>query len=194
MALDWPGAGWDAACSPTHSVGAVSTARTCLALSADGLAGRRFTPEGETHHRPLAIHAVVCYREGIHPPCLEWPRERGRARAGSLGSGPSVYPLPLPQRPLLPLQPWGVAAMGRQQNATPAEVKCSQPPPLRACSPGCAKWLLRLILAQVQTGSWGEALPATSKKDDNPFQIPRFVSVTVSFGGLQPTLSRALKT
>lgn len=35
MALGWTGAGWEAACSPTRSVGEVSTARIFLALSAE---------------------------------------------------------------------------------------------------------------------------------------------------------------
>lgn len=35
MALGWTGAGWEAACSPTSSVGEVSTARIVLALSAE---------------------------------------------------------------------------------------------------------------------------------------------------------------
>lgn len=35
MALVWTGAGWEAACSPTRSVGDVSTARIFLALSAE---------------------------------------------------------------------------------------------------------------------------------------------------------------
>lgn len=35
MALVWTGAGWEAACSPTKSVGEVSTARIFLALSAE---------------------------------------------------------------------------------------------------------------------------------------------------------------
>lgn len=35
MALGWTGAGWEAACSPTRSVGDVSTARIFLALSAE---------------------------------------------------------------------------------------------------------------------------------------------------------------
>lgn len=64
MGPGWPGAGRQAACSPTSSVGAISTARTWRAFSAEAFVGSTVQSEEQqpTSYLPTGFH-LEAYRK-----------------------------------------------------------------------------------------------------------------------------------
>lgn len=78
MGLGWPGAGRQAACSPTSSVGAISTARMLRAFSAEAFAGNTVQSKEEQPHRlsanrlpPRGLQETVTRGSACHNRGLE---------------------------------------------------------------------------------------------------------------------------
>lgn len=80
MGPGWPGAGRQAACSPTSSVGAISTARTWRAFSAEAFVGSTVQSEGQQPHELSANR--------LPPPGLQEtvPRGPGSHTGGLVGN------------------------------------------------------------------------------------------------------------